>query len=117
MEYIFQNIGTIISLFLGVIAVIFPSKIETFVSIKSVGKTGVSEIRATYGGFFIGLSIFALISQLHTVFIALGFGWIGASFIRFITLFFGFTNIKNISAVIFEAIIGVLCISGIILNL
>jgi hypothetical protein len=113
MEYVFPNIGAAISFVLGLLAVIYPSKIETLVSIRSYGKTGVSEIRATYGGFFIGLSSFALISQIPTAFTGLGFGWIGASFIRSATLFFGYKNKKNILAVIFEAFIGLLCVSGV----
>ena len=58
MQTIIQNIGTAISLILGILAIIWPSHIAAFVSVKSIGKEGVSEIRATYGGFFVGISLF-----------------------------------------------------------
>jgi len=113
MENIFSNIGAVISLALGVMAILVPTKTESFVSIKSIGKEGVSEVRATYGGFFAGISLYALISQSPDAFVALGFGWLGAAFIRFITLFFGYYTTKNVAAVSFELVIGVLCISEI----
>jgi len=53
--YILPNIGATLSLILGFFAIFWPSKIETIVSIKGVGKEGKSEVRATYGGFFVGI--------------------------------------------------------------
>ncbi len=89
MSIILQNVGAIISFFLGFIAVFWPAKTETFVSIKSIGKEGNSEVRATYGGFFLGIALSALISQNPTVFIVLGIGWLSASLIRLLSCCFG----------------------------
>lgn len=114
MVFILQNIGAAISFGLALIAIFWPAKTETFVSIKSLGKEGNSEVRATYGGFFLGIALFALISQNATVFLVLGTGWLSASFIRFLTLCFGFYTSKNLMSVFFEAIIGGLCITSII---
>jgi hypothetical protein len=52
MAILLQNIGAIISFVLGFLAIFWPSRTETFVSIKSLGKEVNSEVRATYGGFF-----------------------------------------------------------------
>jgi hypothetical protein len=106
---ILQNIGATISLFLGFIAIFWPAKTESFVSIKSVDKQGNSEIRATYGGFFLGIALFALISQNPTVFTVLGVGWLSASLVRLISCCFGFYTNKNLMGVIFEGLIGGLC--------
>lgn len=105
------NVGALVSLALGVMAIIWPSRTEAFVSIQGIGKEGVSEVRATYGGFFSGLALYALIGQAPEAFIALGFGWFGAAIVRGITLVFGFATQKNVAAVVFEAVIGALCIS------
>lgn len=112
MGIMLQNIGAIISLVLGLIAIFWPSKTEEFTSIKSVGKEGNSEVRATFGGFFVGIATFALLTQNPTVFIVLGIGWLSAALVRLITLFFGFYTSKNLMGVIFEGIIGTLCISS-----
>ena len=112
MQSIIPNIGAVISLILGLMSIIWPSKIEAFVSIKSVGREGVSEIRATYGGFFSGISLYAMITQTPVAFMALGCGWLCAAIVRFVTLLFGFATPKNMGGVIFEGVIGVLCISG-----
>lgn len=107
-----QNSAAGISLLLGLIAILFPNKIEAFVSVKSIGKEGQSEIRATYGGFFFGISLFALLSQNSFVFMALGVGWISAAIVRLITLILGSYTSKNLQAVLFEAVIGLLCLSS-----
>lgn len=114
MVFILQNIGAAISFGLGFIAIFWPTKTETFVSIQSLGKEGNSEVRATYGGFFLGIALFTLISQNATAFLVLGIGWLSASLIRLLTLCFGFYTYKNLIGVIFEAIIGGLCITSII---
>jgi hypothetical protein len=115
MAILLSNIGAIISFVLGFIAIFWPAKTETFVSIKSLGKEGNSEIRATYGGFFLGISLFALSSQDSIVFIVLGIGWLSAALIRLFSLCFGFYTSKNLMGVIFEGLIGGLCISSLLI--
>jgi len=111
MHSVFPNIGSVLSFLLGLMAIFRPSKVENFVSIKSMGKEGVAEIRATYGGFFAGLSLYAMLVQIPEVFIALGFGWLGAAMIRFVTLLWEVTTWKNLAGVVLESVIGILCIS------
>jgi len=111
--YILPNIGATLSLILGFFAIFWPSKIETIVSIKGVGKEGKSEVRATYGGFFVGISIYSIISQNPVAFIALGCGWLCAAIVRSLTFRFGLATSKNIGGVVFEGTIGVLCTAAI----
>ena len=112
MHYILANIGAVITLVLGIIAILLPAMTESFVSIKAVGKEGKSEVRATYGGFFAAIALYALFVQSDEIFFVLGLGWLGAALIRLATLFFGSLTKKNFASVIFEAIIGVLCLSN-----
>lgn len=114
MELIPQNLGAFISLVLGFIAIFWPAKTEEFTSMKGIGKEGNSEIRATYGGFFFGIALFALISQHATVFVVLGVGWLSAALIRLLSLCFGLYTKKNLAGVAFEGIIGILCLTSII---
>jgi hypothetical protein len=111
---IISNIGVTLTLVLGLIAILSPQRIQVFVSISAIGKEGVSEVRATYGGFFAGISVYALCSQSSEAFLTIGFGWLVASLIRLVTLFSGSYSLKNLSAVIFEGSIGSLCLVSII---
>ncbi len=115
MLNIASNIGAAISLILGIMAIIWPLKISTFVSVKSIGKEGVSEIRATYGGFFVGISLFGIVTQNPQAFVMLGCGWLCAAVVRLVTLFYGFATLKNIGGVVLETVIGVLCVSPLFL--
>jgi len=96
---------------MGLWAIASPSKIEAFVSIKGIGKEGVSEVRATYGGFFVGVAFCAMVTQTPAIFIALGCGWLSAAVVRLGTLLFGFYTPKNVVGTMFEAAIGSLCIT------
>lgn len=116
MQEIIQNIGASISMLLGLWAIFWPSKVEKFVSIKGMGKEGKSEVRATYGGFFAGIALFAMVTQNSTAFIALGIGWLSAAIVRLVTLPFGYITTKNIGGVVFESVIGALCISSLLLT-
>lgn len=105
-----SSIGAAISLLLGCIAVIAPQRIESFVSLNANNVEGLSEIRATYGGFFIGISIYALFSQSKDAFLVMGTGWLAAAFVRAITLCCGSYSHKNLGGVLFEALVGILCV-------
>ena len=48
-------IGSIITMLLGLMGLLSPASAAKFTSIKPDGLVGVSEIRATYGGFFLGI--------------------------------------------------------------
>lgn len=111
---ILSNIGATLTLSLGLMAIISPKHTQDFVSIKAIGMEGVSEVRATYGGFFTGVSIYALWCQSTEVFLVVGLGWLSASLIRLVTLFTGSYSLKNIGAVVFEAVIGLLCSASIL---
>lgn len=72
---------------------------------------GKSEVRATYGGLFLGLGVFALVSQEPAAFRALGFGWLGAATVRIFSIIFDKAFGKlNIGGVLLEVIIGALLI-------
>lgn len=109
-ELLISNIGAFISLVLGVIALVLPHTISKFISIEIHSKEGLAELRATYGGFFIGLAGFALITQTETVFMAMGMAWLCAAFVRAFTLLTGSFSLKNLGGVIVESSIGAMCL-------
>ena len=58
---------------------LFPNVAAKLVNIEPIGLTGISEIRATYGGLFVGLGGVCLYSQSSTVFFAVGIAVLGAA--------------------------------------
>lgn len=108
---ILVNLGALITLLLGLLAVIRPDVIQRFVSIRAVGKEGRSELKATYGGFFIAIALYALVTQSYTAFTVLAVGWLGAALVRAMTLCQGAFSWRNLGGVLFEAIVGGLCLA------
>ncbi|WP_069472063.1 hypothetical protein [Candidatus Marithrix sp. Canyon 246] len=75
-----------------------------------------SNIGATIS-LILGISLFGIVTQNSQAFALLGCGWLSAAIVRLMTLFFGFATPKNIGGVIFELLIGLLCISSLFTQL
>jgi hypothetical protein len=90
-----------------------PSAAAAFASIEPVGLVGVSEIRATYGGFFLALGAWALVAQTPATFTIVGIAWFGAALGRLVSAFVdGSSSAKNLGGIAFEAAIGALLAAG-----
>lgn len=106
-----HNLGCIITIILGLFGAFKPLIVAKFVGVIPDGKRGVEEIRATYGGLFIGLGLYALLAQKTAVFTVVGIGWLGAAIIRLLSIIFDKSReLKNLVGVAFEAIIGLLLV-------
>ena len=103
------NAGAVVTLGLGLMGLLKPAWVASFTCIRPAGDNGVSEIRATYGGLFIALGLTCLLSQEASIFCVVGLAWVGAAIGRIFSVVID-RNIhsKNISGVVFEAIIGFL---------
>ncbi|MFN2426634.1 MAG: DUF4345 family protein [Candidatus Binatia bacterium] len=102
-----NTLGAFITLALGMFGLFFPESVARFVGIIPEGERGISEIRATYGGLFLALGLFAIIAQSTDVFRVIGVGWIGAASAR------SFSYVRdnsrsgaNLGAIVMEAAIG-----------
>lgn len=105
-EHVLRIIGATITAGLGLMGLISPASAAKFTSISPVGKVGVSEIRATYGGFFLAMGVFALFSREPEVFITIGLGWAGAAAARLISVLVDRSfSPKNFGGIAFEAVI------------
>ena len=102
-------IGAVITLGLGLMGLIRPSAAASFTSMQPVGEIGVSESRATYGGFFLMIGVYCLYSSEETAFILAGAAWMGAAGGRFLSFFIDNSRSpKNLGGILFEGIIGAL---------
>ncbi len=107
-----NNAGALITAGLGVVGLVRPSAASAFTSLEPRGKIGVSEIRATYGGFFLALGAWALYTQSPTAFTVVGIAWLGAAAGRAVSVVADrSTEAKNFGGIAFEAIIGLLLLA------
>lgn len=106
-------VGAAINVGLGLNGLLRPAATAEFTSMSPVGKIGVSEIRATYGGLFLALGAFALASGSPVAFRTLGWGWAGAALGRVFSIAVdGSREPRNFGAVAFEAVIAGLLLAG-----
>ena len=107
--------GAFITAGLGILGLLFPSKVSAFVSLTPDGLMGQSELRATYGGFFLGLGVMAIVLNSYTVYLVMGVAWVAAAAGRLISLLVdGNRQMKNVGGMAFEGIIGLLCLTVLI---
>jgi uncharacterized protein DUF4345 len=90
-----------------------PSRAALLVSIEPKGRTGVSEVRATYGGLFLGMGVACLLLQSSSAFAVASACWLGAALLRTVSLGLDRNpTVKNLRAIGIEAGIGVLFVLG-----
>ena len=109
IQVLLHNAGALVTAGLGAMGLLRPWAAAAFTSMQPVGLLGVSEIRATYGGFFLALGAWALYAQAPAAFLAVGLAWLGAAAGRAVSVLADrSTSPKNLGGILFEAGIGAL---------
>jgi hypothetical protein len=104
-----RQLGAAITAALGVLALVRPHAAASFTSVRPSGPVGVSELRATYGGFFLALGAFALFAGSGPVYRALGLAWAAAAGARLLSVFVdGSRSGRNLGGIAFEGLIAAL---------
>ena len=102
-------LGGAITFLLGVLGCVAPRRVEQLVRISAVGKTGISEIRATYGGIFLALGAGTLYFDEPKVYIVAAAAWFCAGAVRLLSVIFERSRApENIGGVLFEVAVGTL---------
>jgi hypothetical protein len=105
------NGGAVITTLLGVLALLFPSSVARVLGVEARNPLGSSELRATYGGFFIGLGVGCWLAQSSVVF---GGAWCTAGCIRLLTICFERSlSSENVVGAAVELAIGFAMLSAI----
>jgi hypothetical protein len=102
-------VGTVASLALGMLGLVNPKAALRLVGLQLVPGLAhsISEVRATYGGIFVGMSLYALLSQEPHAFLAVAAAWIMAALARTLSaLFENAITPANIGGIIVELAIG-----------
>ena len=99
--------AAVVTVALGALGLLNPSGAQKFTGVSASAREGISEIRATYGGFFLVLGITALMFPKPLVFMTLGYAWCGAAAGRVVSLLVDRVwTPKNVGGVLFELAIG-----------
>jgi len=86
MDFTFNLIGTALTIFFGFWALFQPKKFSKILALQPHSKRGITEIRSTYGGWMLGLSIFTAIQQQEILFMCLGYGWLVTGIVRTVAM-------------------------------
>lgn len=102
-----NTLGSLVTLGLGLFGLFLPHSAARFVGVTPDPERGLSEIRATYGGLFLAMGLWATIAQDTEVFRALGIAWMGAAAGRsFSVVRDGANTGANFGGIAMEATIG-----------
>ena len=98
---------------LGCLGMLFPAAVSRLLGIQPTGPLGISELRATYGGFFLCLGIGCVGTQSATVFAVVGAAWCAAAVARLLSLAVdGSRSSRNAAGIVFEASVGLAMLSA-----
>ena len=112
ISWVLAHLGAVATTALGGLGLFFPARAAAFTNISPVGENGVSEIRATYGGFFAALGLVCLLSQAEPMFLTAGIAWVGAAVGRTWSVAID-RNVDstNLGGIVFELAIGLLLLA------
>lgn len=107
------SVGALLSVALGLLGLLRPEAAAKLVSISALGPVGRSEIRATYGGLFIGLGLACLLVPQPAAWLTAGSAWAGAALARTMSMLIdGSRDPKNMGGIALEGAIAALLLSG-----
>jgi hypothetical protein len=105
------TLGALITVALGLLGALAPAAAARLVGVQPVG--GVSEIRATYGGLFLGLGGACLVLQSPVAWLVAGIAWVGAALMRLPSLLLDKGSYpKALGGFALELTVGLLLLSG-----
>jgi hypothetical protein len=108
---ILQIIAVIGTILTGLFALFAPTKIEGFTGIKPVGGRGITEIRAIFGGLFIGLGLAAFILNSSVAYPMLGITYFAIAAVRAVSMFIDKSiERSNIISLAAEIILGIILV-------
>jgi len=109
------NLGAAVNVILGCLGLLFPQQVSRVLAMRPEGPRGISEVRATYGGFFLGLGLGCLATQSDTVFLVAGSAWYGAAIARLMSVMADKSRSReNIIGFVVEATVGMMLLSAIL---
>lgn len=107
--------ASLVTLALGLIGLVVPGRVAALVGIRAEDALARSEIRATYGGVFIGLGAACLVMRTPEAFAVAGAAWLFAALARVASL--GAerdASGRNLAGVVVEGGLGIALLSALL---
>lgn len=109
----FAYAGAVISVIGGILGLLLPRRVGSVIGLALPASLGVSEVRATYGGLFLGAGIAVLVLGSSDAALVLGMAWSGAFAARAIsTVVDRSWSRENLAGLVIEATVGTLLVVG-----
>ncbi len=108
---ILKIISALVTIAVGVPALVKPDSVFGFTGLAISGVRGTSEIRAIFGGLFIGLGLAPLIFQSADAYRMLGIGYLAIAATRLFSILFdqSFSS-SNWVSLITEIVLGIILV-------
>jgi hypothetical protein len=107
---ILKIIAAVATVATGALALVKPKAVYGFTGLKAEGVRGISEIRAIFGGLFIGLGIAPFIFG-DTGYLVLGLGYLAIAVTRLISIVIDrSTDKSNLISLGIEIVLGIILI-------
>ena len=104
-------VGAIISIIAGCLGLIWPKQVSQTIGLQIPGRLGQSEVRATYGGLFIGAGLAVTLIASSDAALILGAAWAGAFIARAISFVIDKSRAKeNVAGLVIEGVMAALLI-------
>lgn len=101
--------GAVLSMLAGVMGLVWPRQVGARIGLATPSLLGVSEVRATYGGLFIGAGVAVLLSGSTTAAKVLGAAWAGAFAARALSVVIDRSRAKdNAAGLVIEGVMAAL---------
>ena len=105
----FGYVGAIISVIAGCLGLIWPKHVSRTIGLQIPGPLGTSEVRATYGGLFIGAGLAVVLVASRDAAFVLGAAWAGAFVARAISFVIDNSRTKeNVAGLVIESLMATL---------
>lgn len=107
--YIISSVAAVASLGMGFLGLLAPFKAIKLAGLQPdpAAPHAVSEVRATFGGLFIAMSLLALVTAEPLAYATVGAAWFGAGAARFVSIAFDrIPTPQNFGAAMFESGLG-----------
>lgn len=108
---ILKIVAAVATLLTGLLVLVKPAAAEGFTGLHAVGPRGISEFRAIFGGLFIALGLFPLVTRSPQAFQMLGWGYLAIALARLFSIFFDKSfDSSNLISLGIEIVLGIILI-------
>lgn len=106
-----QIAAAVITVVVGLVALLFPRRVIGFTGLEPLGGRGVTEIRAVLGALFVALGAAPLFLKVDATYRMLGIGYLAVGVVRAVSILVDKSSVaSNWISLAFEVVLGVILV-------